>query len=106
MLPLTKNKGFIWVKEIGVKAKAPEAPKMESKPEDQCSLILAYLKKHGSITPMDAMTEFGCMRLGARIFDLKAEGHNIETTIETRVNEHGQRKRYARYVLCRDSSGT
>ena len=33
--------------------------------------ILEYLMKHKGITPMDALSEIGCMRLGARIWELR-----------------------------------
>lgn len=29
------------------------------------------------ITPLEALTEFGCMRLGARIFELREQGESI-----------------------------
>lgn len=31
----------------------------------QTEMILLYLQTHGAITPLDALREFGCMRLGA-----------------------------------------
>ena len=40
--------------------------------------ILDWLRANGSITAMDAL-RFNCMRLAARIADLRAEGHNIIT---------------------------
>ncbi len=40
-------------------------------------LILEYMEKHGSITPLEAQRELGCMRLGARIWDLRHEGYEI-----------------------------
>jgi hypothetical protein len=43
--------------------------------------ILAYLQEHGSITPMEALQEFGCYRLGARIWDLRQTGVQISTEI-------------------------
>ena len=62
--------------------------------------ILAYLRTHKKgITPMDALNKFGCMRLSARIHDLKKEGHNIYSEIETIEYEDGTTKRYARYFL-------
>ena len=61
--------------------------------------ILMWLKEHGSITPMDALIEFGCMRLGARIWDLRHEGYPIEKVMEEHVNADGNITRYARYFL-------
>jgi hypothetical protein len=55
--------------------------------------ILQYLHKRKSITPLDALTLFGCMRLAARIQDLRDEGHKILTHME----KHNGKK-YARYV--------
>ena len=40
--------------------------------------ILNYLKEGNSITPLEALKQFGCFRLGARIYELKARGYNIE----------------------------
>lgn len=62
-------------------------------------LILDYLKAHGSITPQDALHEFGCFRLSARICELREMGFDIDTTLETGKNRMGQTTRYARYTL-------
>jgi len=40
--------------------------------------ILTYLQSGRSLTPLKALDLFGCMRLGARIWELKAEGYDIE----------------------------
>jgi hypothetical protein len=39
--------------------------------------ILYYLRRFGSITPVEAFSELGCYRLGARIYDLRADGYDI-----------------------------
>lgn len=64
---------------------------MEKSQEDK---IIEYLKTGKSITPLDALRLFGCMRLGARIFDLKRKGFRIEE-----IDVVDGRKRYARYFL-------
>ena len=61
--------------------------------------IMEFMKKHGSITCMDAIAEFGCMRLPARISDLKEEGHVITRRMELGTNRFGEPTRYARYSL-------
>ena len=58
----------------------------------QCDYLLEYLERYNSITPMEALNAFGCMRLGARISDLRADGYDITTEI----NPKG-RKKYAIY---------
>lgn len=44
---------------------------------NQAEQILNYLRSGNSITPLEALNSFGCLRLGARIHDLKRQGHNI-----------------------------
>jgi hypothetical protein len=62
------------------------------KPGSQCHTVLTYLKRHGSITAMQAMTEFRCYRLAARIKDLRDMGYEIETHTEEHAN--GTHARY------------
>lgn len=40
--------------------------------------ILRWMQNKGSITPQDALT-FGCMRLAARIKNLRSDGYDIIT---------------------------
>jgi hypothetical protein len=58
--------------------------------------IREWLEKGRSITPLQALQKWGCMRLGARINDLRNEGWHIIT--ET-VKKDG--KRYAKYQLAK-----
>ena len=44
----------------------------------QSDAILEYLLAGYTLTPLEAITKFGCMRLGARIWDLKNEGYLIQ----------------------------
>lgn len=65
----------------------------------QAERVLRHLKDFGSITPVEALAEYGVMRLGARIWDLKHEGHDIVTEREEGRNRYGERTAYARYRL-------
>lgn len=65
----------------------------------QCEKILDYIRLNGSITPLDALREFGCMRLASRINDLKKQGYNITSKIESNKNRYGDIVRYARYTI-------
>lgn len=67
---------------------------------NQCDKILAYIRENGSITPLDALREFGCMRLASRISDLKRLGYAIKSTMETSKNKDGEPVSYARYTIC------
>lgn len=62
----------------------------------QTSQILEFMRAGNAITPLDALRLFGCMRLGARIYDLKQDGHVINTLI---VKDGASGARYARYSL-------
>ena len=41
--------------------------------------ILQHLQEGKSITPLDALNNYGCMRLAARISELKKQGHVIRS---------------------------
>ena len=46
--------------------------------------IQAYLNKGKAITPLDALSKFGCFRLSARIADLRNDGLIIATKYVTK----------------------
>ena len=50
----------------------------------QNEAILAALKKGKRLTPLDALCEFGCNRLAARILDLRQAGHDIRSQMVKR----------------------
>lgn len=56
--------------------------------------VLSFIKKHGSITPMQAYTKLSITALAERCRDLRESGHPIITVMEKRNG-----KRYARYSL-------
>lgn len=60
----------------------------------QNAQILHHMRYRGSVTPYVALTRYGCMRLAARIRDLKDEGHVINS-----VMVHRNGRRYAAYSL-------
>ena len=65
----------------------------------QTQQIKEYMSIYGSITPIDAIREFGCMRLGARIYDLERQGVEIIHETEHSINRFGKKVSYARYRL-------
>ena len=65
----------------------------------QTERVIKHLKEHGSITPLEAIKEYGITRLGARIRDLRDLGYDIETQTETSKNRFGDKTSYAKYVL-------
>lgn len=68
------------------------------KQKSQIKDIVDYLKKNGSITSMEAWSNFHATRLAAVIFKLRALGYNIETETCDGINEYGSYT-YAKYIL-------
>lgn len=66
----------------------------------QTQMILGHLKLFKAITPLEALEKYGCLRLGARILDLRDAGHNIRTEI-IEVQSRNGKKHVAKYVLAR-----
>ncbi len=67
--------------------------------QTQNDMILRHLRAFGSISPKEALELYGCMRLGARIFELKRQGFAIQTGKETARNRFGEKVTYARYYM-------
>lgn len=70
---------------------------------NQCETILRHLRDYGSITSLEAMQEYGIMRLGARIWDLKAQGVPIKSETVTGKNRYGERTCFARYSIIKEA---
>lgn len=60
--------------------------------------IRKYLDEHGSITPLDAMREFGIMRLASRISEMVKSGEKITKTTVKDKNRCGETVHYAKYT--------
>lgn len=60
----------------------------------QADRIFLHLKAGKEITPIDALNLYGCFRLGARIYDLRQQGHRITRRM---VTENG--KTFAAYRM-------
>lgn len=61
--------------------------------------ILDHLKNHQTITTMEAMYEYGVMRLASRINDLRRAGMDILTETVPVVNRYGETCHIAQYRL-------
>ena len=47
--------------------------------KSQCDMIAAWLEQGRTITTLEAINRFGCIRLASRINDLRNRGMNIQT---------------------------
>lgn len=72
----------------------------KKKNPSQSEQILSYMKKFRKkgITPIEALSKFGCFRLAARIHELREEGYTI-TSERYRLPVKGEY--VARYTLDR-----
>ena len=60
----------------------------------QSDAIMEYLITGAELTPLEALQKFGCLRLAARVYDLRREGVDISE----RIVRQG-RKYWAAYKL-------
>jgi hypothetical protein len=62
--------------------------------------ILSHLKSGKTLTPLEALQMFRCLRLAARVHDLRNEGWPILKKIRT--SPDNERVHYAEYYLNKD----
>jgi hypothetical protein len=74
-----------------------EVPGMRD--ETQVAQLIAIMETGRWITPLEAMDEIGCMRLPARIKDIKKLGYVIEDDWVTYTNAQGKTKRFKKYRI-------
>ena len=70
----------------------------------QCDRILRHLKDYGSITSLEAVNEYGIMRLASIINDLRAQGIAIVSEVRTGKNRYGEDTHFAVYKLKEETS--
>ncbi len=65
----------------------------------QTEKIKRHLELYGAITPLDALNEYGIMRLASRISDLKRSGVEIEKRMIKNKNRYGEDVYFAEYRI-------
>ena len=65
----------------------------------QKQMVIKYINDFGSISPIEALSDLGIMRLASRVTDLKKDGVKIVKAMEKSKNRYGKTVRYARYRL-------
>lgn len=65
--------------------------------ETQISTVLSYLKKHRTITSMQAFEMFGVTRLAGIICKLRKRGYLIKTVMCETKTRYGTNSQYAKY---------
>lgn len=72
----------------------------------QKQMIQDHLQRFGSITPAQALQEYACARLSARISELREEGMNIETVERKAINRFGKRIMYTEKYILKEGGNT
>lgn len=65
----------------------------------QCQRILRHLKDYGEISSLDAMREYGILRLASRIHDLRKMGIAITSTTVAKKNRYDEITHFKVYRL-------
>ena len=65
----------------------------------QCDKIIRHLQDHGSITTLEAINEYGILRLASRVNDLKRRGYNIVGETKTGRNRYNEKTSFKVYRL-------
>lgn len=67
--------------------------------QSQCAQIRRHLEAGHSLTGLQALSQFSCFRLAARIDDLRNAGMLIESQPISVINADGKTVRVAQYSL-------
>lgn len=70
----------------------------------QCDRILRHMKDFGSISSIEAIKEYGILRLASRITDLKRQGYHIISETKTGENRYGEATHYSVYRLAEEGN--
>ena len=65
----------------------------------QTEKVLRHMREYGSITALDAIREYGILRLASRISDLKKQGYPIKSEVEAVQNRFEETCYIKRYSL-------
>lgn len=69
----------------------------------QCERIIRHLQDYGTITSLEAISEYGILRLASRISDLKKQGYLITSEFKTGKNRYGEPTHYSVYQLVKEN---
>ena len=66
--------------------------------------MLIEMMKQGWVSPATAITEIGCYRLSARIWDIKRMGYTIESRIVKQKNRFGHYIAFKEYRIKKEEN--
>lgn len=71
----------------------------KKKISSQHNAIIQHLLNYGSITSMEAFSNYGITRLSAIIFNLRHEGYQIKSELCHSINRQGNHCTYSKYIV-------
>lgn len=71
--------------------------------QTQCQEILAAMERGRELTQLEALRDFGVMRLASRISDLRSQGHHIAKRMKRVTARNGRVCSVAAYRIERDA---
>ena len=77
--------------------------KKQKKPT-QCEKILSYIRQYGSISSWQGYADLSITQLGARIYELKEQGHVFKKERVYTKNRMGEDTHYDKYMLVEDEN--
>ena len=70
---------------------------------NQRELILEYITRFGSITPMQAFTDLGITKLATRISEMRRDGMEFDIEIVSSKNRFNRTVHYAKYSFIKEN---
>lgn len=68
----------------------------------QCQRLLVYMRKNGSVTQLEALSDLGVLRLASRISELRKNGHKIGSKQVAVTNRWGEKAHVKSYYLLKE----
>jgi hypothetical protein len=69
------------------------------KKSTQCQRLLDHFNEFGSITTLEAVQEYGILRLASRVHEMRCNGFVIKSEFEHGTNRFGDAVKWKRYRL-------
>lgn len=70
-----------------------------NKRQAQVNRAISYMREHGSLTSLEALTELGILSFPKRICEIKQQGFYITSKWESGESAYGNKFRVKRYYL-------
>ena len=71
---------------------------------NQRELILEYITRFGSITPMQAFNDLGITKLATRISEMRRDGMEFDIEIVSSKNRFNRTVHYAKYSFIKEGN--